>query len=85
MIRRRSGMTPIAVVSVAALGVLTAGSLRIARIWRGLSRAPVAASTTPWTHNAAPAIIGDAPDVPPKLLVYRSVAPVAFDEVDWMA
>ena len=68
-IPRRFGMTPIAVASVGARGVLTAGSLRIARIWRGLSRWPVAAWWMPCTQSAAPATIGEAPEVPPKVPV----------------
>ena len=63
-------MTPIAVVSVAAGAVLTAGSLSTARICCGLRReglAGSAASTTPCTARAAPAITGEALDVPLKL------------------
>ncbi len=77
MIVRRLGSTPIAVGSVAAGGVFSAGSLSIARICRGLRRMFRLAWHTPWTASAAPATIGEADDVPLKNPVYEVVDPAA--------
>ena len=65
---RRSGCTPIL---SAGLAVGVPPNLMRSRRALGDSLAPLLAFTMPWMLSAAPAMMGDAPDVPVKLVWTR--------------